>query len=171
MLGFRSSIATHGELIQCLPAIALHAVASAEHAMRGSRLLMGLLPDNDRVLENWGKRFQVSPRNVFRLLAQLVRLRGRCPVCRPGTPGSIASRHGCQRSQWLTEDEVAARLRALRADHSAWRSAQDTGQFSLAGAQPKTALLLSANGGSSVWPHSNHAYSQTPTGDWMVTGE
>jgi serine/threonine-protein kinase HipA len=31
---------------------------------------------------------------------------------------------------------------ALREDHSAWRIPRDTGQFSLAGAQPKTALLL-----------------------------
>jgi serine/threonine-protein kinase HipA len=30
----------------------------------------------------------------------------------------------------------------LRADHAAWRLPRDTGQFSLAGAQPKTALLL-----------------------------
>jgi serine/threonine-protein kinase HipA len=30
----------------------------------------------------------------------------------------------------------------LRADHSAWRIPRDTGQFSLAGAKPKTALLF-----------------------------
>ena len=30
----------------------------------------------------------------------------------------------------------------MRADHAAWRLPRDTGQFSLAGAQPKTALLL-----------------------------
>ena len=41
-----------------------------------------------------------------------------------------------------THLDVYKRQRALRADHSAWRSAQDTGQFSLAGAQPKTALLF-----------------------------
>jgi serine/threonine-protein kinase HipA len=41
---------------------------------------------------------------------------------------------------WLDEAGVAERLRALRADHSAWRLARDAGQFSLAGAQPKTAL-------------------------------
>jgi serine/threonine-protein kinase HipA len=33
----------------------------------------------------------------------------------------------------------------LRADHAAWRLPRDTGQFSLAGAQPKTALLLQNN--------------------------
>jgi serine/threonine-protein kinase HipA len=43
---------------------------------------------------------------------------------------------------WLDEAGVAERLRTLRQDQSAWRIARDTGQFSLAGAQPKTALLL-----------------------------
>jgi serine/threonine-protein kinase HipA len=33
----------------------------------------------------------------------------------------------------------------LREDHSAWRIPRDTGQFSLAGAQPKTALLFDNN--------------------------
>jgi serine/threonine-protein kinase HipA len=43
---------------------------------------------------------------------------------------------------WLDDAGIAGRLRTLRQDHSAWRIAHDTGQFSLAGAQPKTALLL-----------------------------
>jgi len=44
-------------------------LASAEHGhARIEAFLWGLLPDNDRVLENWGRRFQVSPRNVFRLI-------------------------------------------------------------------------------------------------------
>jgi serine/threonine-protein kinase HipA len=47
-------------------------LASAEHGhARIEAFLWGLLPDNDRVLENWGKRFQVSPRNVFRLIAHV----------------------------------------------------------------------------------------------------
>ena len=41
-----------------------------------------------------------------------------------------------------TKTTIAERLRALREDHSAWRIPRDTGQFSLAGAQPKTALLF-----------------------------
>lgn len=44
--------------------------------------------------------------------------------------------------EWLDEAELAKRLQALREDHAAWRLPRDTGQFSLAGAQPKTALLL-----------------------------
>src|ERR1035437_3199062 len=47
-------------------------LASAEHGhARIEAFLWGLLPDNDRVLENWGRRFQVSPRNVFRLIAHV----------------------------------------------------------------------------------------------------
>jgi serine/threonine-protein kinase HipA len=44
--------------------------------------------------------------------------------------------------EWLDEAAIAKRLQALREDHAAWRLPRDTGQFSLAGAQPKTALLL-----------------------------
>ncbi len=44
--------------------------------------------------------------------------------------------------EWLDESGVAERLRLLRSDHAAWRAARDTGQFSLAGAQPKTAFLF-----------------------------
>jgi len=44
--------------------------------------------------------------------------------------------------EWLDESEIAKRLETLRKDHAAWRLPSDTGQFSLAGVQPKTALLL-----------------------------
>jgi serine/threonine-protein kinase HipA len=69
--------------------------------------------------------------------------------------------------QWLTEDDVADRLRTLRADHSAWRSAQDTGQFSLAGAQPKTALLFERKrwGVPSGRVPTTHIL-KPPTGEW-----
>ena len=33
--------------------------------------LRGLLPDNPYILDSWGKRFHVSPRNVFVLLAEV----------------------------------------------------------------------------------------------------
>jgi serine/threonine-protein kinase HipA len=41
---------------------------------------------------------------------------------------------------WLTDAEVAGRLRILATDNSAWRLAGDAGQFSLAGAHAKTAM-------------------------------
>ena len=40
---------------------------------------------------------------------------------------------------WLTNDDVADRLRILRRDPAAWHG-RDSGQFSLAGAQAKIAL-------------------------------
>lgn len=104
--------------------------------------LWGLLPDNASILQSWGRRFQVSARNAFALIThvgedcagavQFVRP-DRLPAIHTDRRGDVA---------WLTEKEIGQRLRELRADHAAWRSARDAGQFSLAGAQPKTALLF-----------------------------
>lgn len=101
--------------------------------------LWGLLPDNELVLERWGRRFQVSPRNPFRLLAHVGEDCAGAVQLVP--PERVASELAASGVEWLTHDEVAARLRVLRDDHSATRLARDAGQFSLAGAQPKIALL------------------------------
>lgn len=102
--------------------------------------LWGLLPDNDRVLARWARDFQV-PAKPFSLLstpighdcAGAVRF---APVDEAlqvlAQPGTVT---------WLTEEEVAQRLRELRQDTTAWLGCEFTGQFSLAGAQAKTALL------------------------------
>ncbi len=104
--------------------------------------IWGLLPDNETVLRQWAQRFQVSPRNPFSLIANVGEdcagavqfvLPERLEALRAGVSNDV---------QWLRDDDVAARLRALKSDAGAGRMAQDTGQFSLAGAQPKTALLL-----------------------------
>src|SRR5271154_3387933 len=104
--------------------------------------LWGLLPDNEQVLDKWGRKFHVSARNAFGLIAhvgedapgavQFVRA-DRVDAIRRRSPADV---------EWLTTATIAQRLRALRADHAAWRLPRDTGQFSLAGAQPKTALLF-----------------------------
>lgn len=102
--------------------------------------LWGLLPDNQAVLERWGRRFGVSPRNPFKLLTHVGEdcagavqfvVMEREDAIRTGTPTE---------PEWLTTEEVAVRLRALAEDVSAGRLASDTGQFSLPGAQRKTAL-------------------------------
>jgi serine/threonine-protein kinase HipA len=49
---------------------------------------------------------------------------------------------GPMQVEWLDDEQVAERLRMLREDRGAWRSPSDTGQFSLSGAQAKTAFLL-----------------------------
>ena len=109
---------------------------------RIERWLWGLLPDNANVLERWGRRFQASARNVFSLL----RATGEdCPgaiqLVRPERVDRLMVPAGRQVA-WLTTAEVEARLRTLRMDESAWRLEGDDGQFSLAGAQSKTALFL-----------------------------
>ncbi len=103
--------------------------------------LWGLLPDNDRVLARWARDFQV-PAKPFSLLATpighdcagAVRF---APIDEAlqvlAQPGTVT---------WLTEEEVAQRLRDLRQDTTAWLGREFSGQFSLAGAQAKTALLL-----------------------------
>ncbi|MGE0229774.1 MAG: HipA N-terminal domain-containing protein [Dehalococcoidia bacterium] len=45
-------------------------LAAAEHPHKSvSAYLWGLLPDNEVVLQRWSRRFQVSARNAFALLA------------------------------------------------------------------------------------------------------
>lgn len=130
--------------------------------------LWGLLPDNDRVLQNWGKRFQVSPKNVFRLITHVGEdCAGAVQFVSPDRLETLIAEPAAKELQWLTEEDVAERLRTLRADHSAWRAASDTGQFSLAGAQPKTALLFERKRWgvpSGRIPTTN--ILKPPTGEW-----
>jgi serine/threonine-protein kinase HipA len=118
-------------------------LAAEEHGPSAVQaFLWGLLPDNERVLDRWAKKFQVSARNVFALISHVGEdcagaiqfvTPDRLEVLRSGADDKV---------EWLDEAAIAKRLQALREDHAAWRLPRDTGQFSLAGAQPKTALLL-----------------------------
>jgi len=104
--------------------------------------LWGLLPDNANVLDHWGRRFHVSARNVFGLIANVGEdCAGAVQFVQPERLDAILGQTPPE-IEWLDDAAVAERLRTLRADHSAWRIPRDTGQFSLAGAQPKTALLF-----------------------------
>ena len=103
--------------------------------------LRGILPDDHEVLARWGAEFEVSPGDTLGLLA----------VIGEDCPGAIQLVHPTrvakvlqddrERAQWLSEEEVATRLRILGQQKAAWRLAGDIGRFSLAGYQPKTALL------------------------------
>jgi serine/threonine-protein kinase HipA len=118
-------------------------LAAAVHAHKPiEAFLWGLLPDNANILERWARRFQVSARNPFALMAHVGEdCAGAVQFVRPDRLDAVLGQ-GPEEVQWLDEAGVAERLRALRSDHAAWRIPRDTGQFSLAGAQPKTALLL-----------------------------
>jgi serine/threonine-protein kinase HipA len=58
--------------------------------------------------------------------------------------------------EWLTDLQIADLLRQVRADHTAWLGARAEGRWSLAGAQPKIALLHQDN----RW---GRPHGQTPT--------
>ena len=103
--------------------------------------LWGLLPDNELVLRRWATTFQVSPRSVFGLIANVGEdCAGAVQFMSPERFEKLKA-ETTPTIDWLTEADVAARLRALRLDAAAGRAPHDLGQFSLAGAQPKTALL------------------------------
>ena len=103
--------------------------------------LWGLLPDNDAVLERWARKFGVSARNAFKLIANVGEdCAGAIQFLAPERVEHVLAAPAAEVA-WLNEEEVAARLRLLRDDAAAGRAARDTGQFSLAGAQPKTAFL------------------------------
>ncbi|GAA2619329.1 type II toxin-antitoxin system HipA family toxin [Paractinoplanes durhamensis] len=105
----------------------------------------GLLPDNEVVLERWGRDFQVSPGNPFALLSHVGEdCAGAVQFVLPERVEAILARDGAIVP--LSEEQVAGRLRTLRRDPSAWHLA-GTGQFSLAGAQAKTALHLDGRTG------------------------
>lgn len=117
-------------------------LAAADHGHRPvEAYLWGLLPDSDAVLERWAKRFQVSARNPFALLGHVGEdCAGAVQFVRPERLDAVLGQ-GPAEIEWLDEKDIALRLRTLRADRAAWRIPRDTGQFSLAGTQPKTALL------------------------------
>jgi serine/threonine-protein kinase HipA len=118
-------------------------IAAKEHGRAAvEAFLWGLLPDNEQVLARWATKFQVSARNVFALISHVGE--DCAGAVQFVTPERLeAMRSGKEdKVEWLDESELAKRLQALREDHAAWRLPRDTGQFSLAGAQPKTALLL-----------------------------
>jgi serine/threonine-protein kinase HipA len=103
--------------------------------------LWGLLPDNNEILRRWGQRFHVSPRNPFRLLAHVGKdCAGAVQLVKPEAMPDYVAGSEKGKVDWLTEEEITARMELLRRDDSVWRTGEDTGQFSLAGAQPKTAF-------------------------------
>ena len=118
-------------------------LAAREHGSAAiEAFLWGLLPDNELILQRWAQRYQVSARNAFALPSQVGQdCAGAVQLVAPERLENV--RNGNEdRIEWLDERSIAERLRLLREDHAAWRLPRDTGQFSLAGAQPKTALLL-----------------------------
>ena len=110
--------------------------------------LWNLLPDSEAVLERWGTKFGVSPRNPMALLAHVGM----------DTAGAVQlvetdeeTLTGPTGNEPITAEEIAAHIRQLRTDPEAWLiPGHDAGYFSLAGAQSKFALARAADGEWSV---------------------
>ena len=118
-------------------------LAASKHDHRSTTAyLWGLLPENPVVLDRWARQFQVSSADPFALLAYVGE---DCPGAVQFVQPQRAARWlepSKNEIVWLTEPDIGERIRLLQQDHAAWRAPNDTGQFSLAGAQPKTALLF-----------------------------
>lgn len=116
-----------------------------EHGQRAiAPWISGLLPDNEQVISRWSREFHVAP-NPFSLLSSPIGedCAGAVQIVPEERVEEIVNRRG--ETRWLDEAEVAGRLRALRADTTAWLAGPRNGQFSLAGAQAKTALVLAGD--------------------------
>lgn len=106
--------------------------------------LWGLLPENEQTLARWAQRFQVSARNPFALLKNVGR---DCAGAVQFIPrGDEISRD--EGVELLTDEQISERLKELRQDGAATRRIGDPGQFSLAGAQAKTAFHFDPSTGS-----------------------
>lgn len=106
-----------------------------------TNFLWNLLPDSAPILEGWAKKFQVSARNPFALLAHTGEdCPGAVQLVRDDRLSAVTEEGNIE---WIDENDIGRRLADLRRDAgTSGRRTGETGQFSLAGAQPKTALTL-----------------------------
>ncbi len=100
--------------------------------------LWGLLPDNDRVLDRWARESGCSSSDIAGLMRSVGNDVAGAAQYIPADATPEESLHGDV--QWLTEDDIAQFLRGLRRDSTSWRQHPE-GRWSLAGAQPKLALV------------------------------
>lgn len=127
-------------------------LVAVEHGHRAtSAFLWGLLPDNPTVIAHWGRLYGVSRHDVVQLLAHVGEdCAGAVQLVTPdrvnavlGAPTRTDERESIE---WLSRDDVGALLAGLRRNPAAGRTTSEQGQFSLAGAQPKTALYQDDRG-------------------------
>ena len=107
--------------------------------------IAGLLPDNDQVLDRWGRLFGVSPRNAFAILTHVG---SDCAGAVQFVPSDSVGELDSGALEPLTVTTIAQMLRDLRTDPYTWQqpSVGRGGHFSLAGAQTKFALHRTTDG-------------------------
>ena len=139
--------------------ISMPLTAAVHGHQRIEPFLQGLLPDNQETLRRWGRRYQVLERNAFALLSEVGEdCASAVQFVRPERVEALRQGPAAWQVAWLDEAELAQQLRALESDGSAWHFAAHGGRFSLAGAQPKTALLREDGrwGVPSGWAPTTH---------------
>ena len=112
-----------------------------------SNFLTGLLPDDSETTKRWAGFYQVRTSSPFFLLGTPVGrdCAGAISFCPPGGLSEFLARGG--RVTWLNESQVADLLRDLRRDRTNVLGRDFAGQFSLAGAQAKIALVYEESTG------------------------
>ncbi|GCD20493.1 hypothetical protein CTKZ_20550 [Cellulomonas algicola] len=109
--------------------------------------LQGLLPDNEQALEAMARRFQVSARSPFALLEHMGHdVAGALQFVRPGEASEDAR---ADRSDLTPVDDQAIAdelLETIQAYRTGRPPAHVWGRISLAGAQPKIALVRAVDG-------------------------
>ncbi|MGY4158125.1 serine/threonine-protein kinase HipA [Bradyrhizobium sp. USDA 4461] len=128
--------------IQIPLSMSLPLAARKQSGAKVANYLWNLLPDNDQTLQKWGQIYGVSPNSAFALLSKVGEdcagaiqiVTDEWMAASAGSPGEV---------QWIDDAEVGSRLKRLREERT-WtgRRDSDRGHFSLAGAQPKMALLF-----------------------------
>lgn len=109
-----------------------------EHAVIDA-FMWGLLPDNEITLDAWGKLHHVSPRNCFALLGAIGE---DCPgALQFIAPERLEELRRSDGIEWLTAAAFETLIRDLSANPGRGRTQASGGQFSLPGAQAKTALV------------------------------
>jgi len=104
--------------------------------------LWGLLPDNELTLATWARHFQVSARNPIALLSHVGEAcAGAVQFLREDRLEALSDNAKPLEIEWLTEKDVAHRMGHLIRDAGAARESIAEGQFSLSGAQAKTAYF------------------------------
>lgn len=109
-------------------------------------VLWGLLPDNESLLQRWASQFHVSARNPVGILGHVGEdCAGAVQFVRDERLNAVLAGED-DLLEPLTNQQVGERLSRIGIGQPASRQPTDVGQFSLAGAQAKIALLRQEDG-------------------------
>lgn len=140
-------------IYQALPrptplSVSMPLTQNVHKGLRITDWLKNLLPDNEAVLARWGTQYKVSPNNPFALLEHVGRDVAGAVQFVPEGDQSELGKGGIVS---ISTNDIETRLKVLESDPAAWNAATRQGQFSLPGAQPKTALRLTGDAWGEPW--------------------